>query len=751
MSQQSGLAETRGHSLIWEQKWDEALKEFEVALKENPENPTIHDGIATAKRELGDIQGALIHFEKAAELTEQNTIYLRQVADLQQKMGETTEAAETFMRIGEKHLSQKRLTDAIDNWVLATRFNSDHLKAHERLAKVYENQDRPWLAVNEFLETARIYENQGQLNRALRACERALKIDPRNAEALTAAELLKTGERAFPNNSRGMADSNGSMRRNLHTGRLVNGTVEIPIATPIANKLQAAREKMAEEIFSTNADIVGSDDDINVMALISQGLTDQTQGNNEEAITSFTKVMDSGLRTSAILFTVAHLHQTLNQFAEAIPLFGEIEGDHDYEFVRLYCIGECFRGLGHIQQAVEHYINALKFIDLPTVPYSKRSRLETQYNELLDTLASETAVDQATSFALSFGRFLQTSNWDNAIQDARKRLDKLSTEPGSMILGDMLNAGSSRILESLQLAQEHSERGLYNSAIEEVYRAIEVSAGYLPAHIQMADLLIHKNKLPQAAQKLQVIGNTFLVRGDQAGAVGAFKKAVNITPLDIEMRQDLIDLIRDTGQDEALPEQYLGMGQACSHMAKTNEARQYFVEGLKLLQQSNVHNQPEIHKKLLRNLGDVEMKRLDWKRALPIWVELTKLDPDDTYASKNIIDILFNVEQPQKALKQLDQLLVQLIKAKKGREVVVLLEQLVASRPDEVGLADRLARLYLSQKQNAKAIKLLDGLGESLLEQGKNKQAAQVIKKILSLNPPNKSDYQQLLQQLNAL
>ncbi|MEM8861790.1 MAG: tetratricopeptide repeat protein, partial [Chloroflexota bacterium] len=546
MSQQSGLAETRGHSLIWEQKWEAALKEFEIALKENPDNPTIHDGIATAKRELGDIQGALQHFEKAAELTEQNTIYLRQVADLQQKMGAMEDAAETFMRIGEKHLSQKRLTDAIDNWVLATRFNSDHLKAHERLAKVYENQDRPWLAVNEFLETARIYENQGQLNRALRACERAIKIDPRNAEALTAAELLKTGERAFPNNSRGMIDQNKAISRMSSTGSLVSGMVEIPVAAPIAEKLQSAREKMAEDIFSSDS-ASGEDNNLSLMALVSQGLTNQTQGDNEEAISSFTQVLDKGLRSSAVLFTVAHLHQTLNQFAEAIPLLGEIEGDEDYEFVRLYCIGECFRGLGHIQQAMGHYINALKFIDLPTVEPKKRGRLEAQYDDLLDLLSSEAAVDQATSFALSFGRFLQTNKWETAVEDSRKRLDKLSTEPGSMILGDILNAGSSRILESLQLAQEHAERGLYDSAIEEVYRAIEVSAGYLPAHIQMADLLIHKNKIPQAAQKLQVIGNTFLVRGDKAGAVGAFKKAVNTMPLNMEMRQNLIDLMRDTG------------------------------------------------------------------------------------------------------------------------------------------------------------------------------------------------------------
>lgn len=746
MSQQSGTAETRGHSLIWEQKWAEALKEFEVALREDPNNATIHDGIATAKRELGDIKGALIHFEKAAELTDQNTIYLRQVADLQQKMGGMKEAADTFMKIGEQHLARKRLTDAIDNWVLTTRFNPDHLAAHERLARVYENQGRAWLAVNEFLEVARIYENQGQLNRALRACERAIKIDPRNAEALTAAELLKSGDRAFPDNSRGHSNQSAATISRLSSDIEVP-QVDIPVVAPIAERLQTAREQLAEDIFS--AEVAASSDDVSLMALTSQALTDQTQGNTQEAIDSFVKVMDMGLRTPAILFIVAQLYQNLNQFGEAIPLLSEIEGEPDYELVRLYGLGECLRGLGHIDKAIKYYIDALLFLDLPTVSSGMRERLQQQYDELLDSLTAEAAIDQATSFALSFGRFLQPKNWQAAVIDARERLDRLSAEPGSMILGDILNAGSSRILESLQLAQEHAANGLYNSAIEEVYRAIEVSAGYLPAHIQMAELLILQNKMPQAARKLHVIGDTFLVRGDRSGAIGAYQRAVKAMPMDLDFRQTLVDLLREEDRTSDLAEQYLAMGEACYHMARTDDARQYFVEGLKISQRTEID--AKVHADLLQNLGDVEMQRLDWKRALPLWVELCELRPDDVNAAKNVVNLLFNLGERNQALKQLDQLLVKLIQAKKGREVLQLLEGLIAERPTEPGLVDRLARLYIRQKRKDKAIALLDQLGESLLETGQNKLAAQTIQKILSLKPPNAEAYHQLLQQLKSL
>ncbi len=745
MSQQSSMAETRGHSLIWEQKWDEALKEFEVALQENPDNPTIHDGIATAKRELGDIKGALIHFEKAAELTDQNTIYLRQVADLQQKMGDLKDAAETFMKIGEKHLSDKRLSDAVDNWVLATRFNSDHLKAHERLAKVYENQERPWLAVNEFLEVARIYENQGQLNRALRACERALKIDPRNAEALTAAELLKTGDQAFPQNSRIHSDQPASGSR--LTGNYRSAQIEIPVATPVADRLQKAREQMAEDIFS--ADVVGQDNDVNLMALISQGLTDQTQGDYPAATSSFVEVLNHGLRTPAVIYTLSQLYQMQSQFADAIPLLNELIDETDYEFVRLYGLGECLRGLGHIDKAVEYYIDALISVDLPTVSPVKHDRLKTQYAELLESLSAEAAVDQATSFALAFGRFLQTDNWDETLKDSRRRLDSISAEPGSMIMGDMLNAGSSRILESLQLSQEYAEQGLYDSAIEEVYRAIEVSAGYLPAHIQMADLLAAKNKHSQASQKLQTIGRTYMVRGDKEGAIGVLQKAAAIAPLNSESQQTLLDLLTESGRQEDIIGQYLIMGNTAYQQAQLEDARKHYIEGLKMAQETEIS--PGLKGNLLQHLGDLEMQLLDWKKALPIWLELTRLEPENTSFVKKSVKALYNLNEKGKGLKLLDQQIVKLIKAKQGRSVFKLLEELDTEYPNDPGLVERLSRLYARTNQKDKAISLLDKLGEALLNVGNHRLAEKTIQKILSLDPPNKEAYEQLLVQLKSL
>ena len=46
------------------------------------------------------------------------------------------------------------------------------------------------------------------------------------------------------------------------------------------------------------------------------------------------------------------------------------------------------------------------------------------------------------------------------------------------------------------------------------------------------------------------------------------------------------------------------------------------------------------------------------------------------------------------------------------------------------------------------AVSQLDALGESLLQSGQNKEAAEVITQILLMKPPNSEDYRKLLTQI---
>ncbi|MCP4362828.1 MAG: hypothetical protein GY796_32900, partial [Chloroflexi bacterium] len=183
-----------GHSYIWDEKWEAAIKEFDSAAKLIPNEPAPYDGLGTAYSKLNQLEKALGNFKKAARYSRGDIIYLRQVADMQERLGMLSEAGKTYMAIGEAELSRRHLNDAMDNWVRAARLEPDLLKAHQRLATIYQKQGAVHNAIREYLAVARILNTQGEQNKALQACRLALQLDPRNADVLTAIEQIRQGE-----------------------------------------------------------------------------------------------------------------------------------------------------------------------------------------------------------------------------------------------------------------------------------------------------------------------------------------------------------------------------------------------------------------------------------------------------------------------------------------------------------------------------------------------------------------------------
>ena len=143
------------------------------------------------------------------------------------------------------------------------------------------------------------------------------------------------------------------------------------------------------------------------------------------------------------------------------------------------------------------------------------------------------------------------------------------------------------------------------------------------------------------------------------------------------------------------------------------------------------------------------MQRLDWKRALAAYNELSASDPDDDTVIMTLVDLFYKVGQPNSALRKLDRHLVGLVRKGQGTRVRTILEEMVERHPAEAGLVDRLTRLYIHQGNKDKAIKVLDKLGEAQLDDGQDDQATETIQKILKLDPPNAASYQELLLKLH--
>jgi tetratricopeptide (TPR) repeat protein len=708
--------------------------------------------------ELKNLEKALENYKLAAKYSKGEVIYLREVARAQESLGLNDEAGKTYMAIGEIELTRNHLEEAMNNWHLAVRLEPDLLRAHQRLASIYQRQGAVRNAIQEYLAIARILQGQGSNEKALQACQLALQLDPRNPDILTAIELVKQGEPIFReaqpkagSKAKPKASSGLLHRVSLETVQAAKDwkpdTHVVETVAPVEEAKQTAMEELAVGLF-------GDDDSEEMLTpailerghLISQALDYQRRGMVNEAIDSYEKALASGLSGAAAHFNLGLLYQDKLRFEDAIREFDISVQDKEYRLASYFALGESYRARGLLDESIENFINVLKIVDMRTVRHDQADRLIELYENLSDGLMTQGEKDKATDFANSLVEFLSQKGWEDKVKEARQRLDTIS-DAGMMILGDVLTAGSEQVLESLFLSQEYARRNMYNTAIEETFRAIQLSPDYLPAHVQLGEVLAHQGRLEVAASKFFMIGDTYKARGDMNGAIISYEKVLDIMPLDLSVRTRLIDLLKQHGRINQALEHYMAMGDAYYQLAQVDKARDTYKEALRLVPRGDDQDQ-SWKRRILRAIAEIDIQRFQWQRALPSVQELRELEPDDEWTAITLIDLYYKSGQPNNAVKALDQYLMQLVRKGRGVKVIGILEDMIEQRPSDPNLADRLVRLYLQQKRQQDAVAVLDKLGEAQLEAGDNAVAVITIEKILKLNPPNKASYEQLLKQL---
>jgi tetratricopeptide (TPR) repeat protein len=730
----------KGHSFLFDQQWKAAIEAFETAVTITKDEPAPYAGLGDAYMGLEQLQKALENYKLAARYSRGSAIYLRKVAQVQEDLGQPREAGKTYMALGEMALSRRQLDEAMSNWHSAVRLEPNLLRAHQRLASIYQRQGAVRNAIQEYLTIAHILQNQGANAQALETCKMALQLDPRNPEILTAIEMVKQGKRIFKSSSPTPTKQTGvtGMLRQMAISSEDDwdpSKQDAETAAPVQDARRLAMEELAGGLFDEDGE-----EDIDKLQrgfIISQALDNQRRGLVNEAISNYEKAIAAGEDSMAAHFNLGLLYQDKLRFEDAIKEFEYSVTQREYKLASHFALGECYRGRGRIEQAIEHFISVLKIVDLA-------DRLIELYENLADGLATQGEHDQATAFANALVEFLSHKGWEDKVQQARQRLDSIS-DAGMMILGDVLTAGSEQVLESLYLSQEYTKRGMYNTAVEEIYRAIQLSYDYLPAHIQLGEVLAQQGRRDVAAQKFITVADTFKIRGDINSAVAAYERVVELSPLDLIIRSKLIDLLKRHGQIDQSLEHYLAMGDAYYQLAQVDKAREAYQEALKLTSRaSDASWRPQF----LRLIADIDMQRLDWKRALATYKELRQLEPEDERTAITLVDLHYRVGQNTEAVQSLDKYLIHLVRNGRGAKVIGILEDMVEQRPADGNLVDRLSRLYIQQKRMGAAITLLDKLGEAQLEAGQAQQAVNTIEKILKLNPPNADSYQQLLSQL---
>ena len=733
-----------GLNFAWEGKWDKALTAYQKARSEIPDDPVVHNHIGLAYFELEQYDQALEAYHQAARLAPDDPAPLVRIAEIHERLGQRHTAADARFSLGKLHRRQQSWANAIRAFQQATQLNPDHLLAHQALAEIYVELNQRTRAAKAHLDLARALQRQGKTEQALEQCRLALDLDPRNHEARALAEALHLGTAPQEAKVSPPPPEEGASPADIARDRALEELAGIPFeetpvgpAPEITDFEKGAAPAAAKPTLSRPQ----------IDALIAQAIDYQTRGLVDEAIACYTKIMDAGVDRPAAHFNLGLLYQQRLRFEEAITEFQKSVHHEKYALGSHFALGECYKALGRLDDALEHFVQALKIVDLGTVQREQADDLIDLYDALAESYAAKGDREKALEFTNSLIEFLTSKGWEDKARAARQRIDALSDEGVTMSLAEMLAAPSAnKILSAMSLSQEYMKRGALTAAIEVCFQAIESAPTYLPLHLRLAEIFVQDGRIEDAVTKYQAVADLYLVREETRQAIGVYKRILRLIPMDVVIRARLIVLLISSGEIDQALEQYLALSDAYYQLAQVDKSLEKYAEALRLTPRAS--DEKEWRLRLLRKMADVQMRRGRWREASELFQQIVALDPENERARLHLIDLYYKLGRPKQADRQVVEMLEFYRSRGEDERALALLQEAVRLQPQQMALRARMARAYIDAGMREEAIKELDALGELQLDAGLRDQAMGTVRLIISLKPKNVEAYRQLLAQM---
>jgi tetratricopeptide (TPR) repeat protein len=279
--------------------------------------------------------------------------------------------------------------------------------------------------------------------------------------------------------------------------------------------------------------------------------------------------------------------------------------------------------------------------------------------------------------------------------------------------------------------------------MEEAFHALQFAPTYLPLHTYIGELLLQQGHVQNAVDKFTVVARSYGSRGQPKRAVEVYRRLTELSSMDMNIRNRLIEQLVALGQSEDALSEYIKLAEVYYNLADLANARNTYLEALRLAQQSGVDRSWKV--RILHQMADIDMQSLDWRQALRMFEQIRTIQPDDEKARINLVDLNLRLGAAQQALAELDDFIAYLVNRKQLDKAIKFTANMASETPRQPGIHRRLAELYRQAGRTQDAITELDSAGDMLMEIGDRAGAAEAVTAILALNPPNASEYQLML------
>ncbi len=731
-----------GHDAAWRKNWEEAVQAYSMAIRTRPELPEAYNslGLALINVRPPRLQEALQVYQRAHELSPDDPLPLEKSADVFERMGRLQDAAAQYLSVAEAYLARRDLEKAIGNWERATRVTPGLIKIHQKLAIAYERIGDKKQAVREYLTLAANFQRQGKTQVAIQAVERALRLDPRNPQALNMLQAIRTGGELI------YADERLKAKPQEQETGFDDEPIEEPTADynpegPIGEAVERALEMLA--IYIGDMDLMSNP---NAVALI-QAIEFHRVREEEEALKAYRQASAANISTPALNLCIAELMLKRNEAQKAVRFFELAVSERQLAAGSHHGMGLAHLKLGNVQEATEHLVQTMQYVDTSmAMSDDEAGQLDAVYERLLQNAKKSDRVE-LENLNTRFFELLTGPDWKQRVEVTRHQLENAMQQPGG---GGMVEIASvpPEIVESINSIDRYIKQRKYNLAMDEAFYIIEKEPDFLAAHQRVGHILVEMGQVDRGIQKYRQIADTYLARGNKGRARDIYNEVIQLSPLDVRLRQDIIGLLEEDERWDEIVGQYLTLADAQINLADYNGARTTLKQAIQIAQRYNIDKRVMIQ--LLHKLADVELTRLDTRQALRAYENIKNMEPEDTGAREMLIELNFRLGDTPGAMSELDSLLQLYAKHRNGKGILDLLQGLVQKRPKDEGVLFRLASVYQQIKQPEKAAEQFKRLLEIQLGSNRTQEACKTLKRILALRPANVEQYMQLARQIGC-
>jgi tetratricopeptide (TPR) repeat protein len=362
----------RAQGYAFENQWDRALKEYQRAIAEFPNDGQARQNYAQALYRLQQYPQALDEYTGLLKAHPSDPFLLNRLAEINVAMGRRADAGTFYQQLAQVYLGQNQTREAINAFQELIKIEPTRRDARERLVELHKTNGDRLAAINELVTLSRmaIEGPPEDLAGAVKYAEAAFALDSNHRDAREWLYKLRRRQAEVA----GTAFDEKSLRV----------TSNAPGSTLDARDLN--------EMFAL-------------------AMSYQERGQYAVALKQYEAVLGAGLTTPAVHYNLGLLYQQAGQPETAIAHLREAADDPEYGMSSCYTLGLCYRAVNQIPEATQAFEGALRQVDLASINKAEVNDLIELYEAAAQAHQDVGNMSRAASLYTNLAGFLQQRRW----------------------------------------------------------------------------------------------------------------------------------------------------------------------------------------------------------------------------------------------------------------------------------------------------------------------------------------------------